>query len=76
MLRRIVRCALALAVASTLAGVAVAAPRNLSIMAPAAPGGGFDQTARAIQAVLQKEKIVATVKVTNVPGGGGTIGLA
>src|SRR5690606_18097497 len=44
--------------------------------APAAPGGGWDQTARSMQAALQDEKISESVQVTNVPGAGGTIGLA
>jgi putative tricarboxylic transport membrane protein len=46
-------------------------------MAPAAPGGGWDGTSRAVQQVLQDEKIAAqTVEVFNRPGAGGTIGLA
>lgn len=49
---------------------------ELKIMAPAAPGGGWDQTARSMQQVLQSEKIVSNVQVLNVPGAGGTIGLA
>jgi putative tricarboxylic transport membrane protein len=53
-----------------------AAPAELSIMAPAGPGGGWDQTARSMQQVLQEAGIVPNVQVTNVPGAGGTIGLA
>ncbi|PTA69573.1 Bug family tripartite tricarboxylate transporter substrate binding protein [Deinococcus arcticus] len=49
---------------------------NLRIMAPASPGGGWDQTSRAIQTVLQGEGIARGVQVFNVPGAGGTIGLA
>lgn len=49
---------------------------NLRIMAPASPGGGWDQTSRAIQTVLQDQNIVKPVQVFNVPGAGGTIGLA
>jgi len=49
---------------------------DYSIMAPAAPGGGWDQTARTMQAALQDEKISGNVQVTNVPGAAGTIGLA
>jgi putative tricarboxylic transport membrane protein len=45
-------------------------------MAPAAPGGGWDQTARSMQEALQSEGISGNVQVTNVPGAGGTIGLA
>jgi putative tricarboxylic transport membrane protein len=49
---------------------------DYKIMAPAAPGGGWDQTARAMQTALQDEKISSNVQVHNVPGAGGTIGLA
>jgi putative tricarboxylic transport membrane protein len=49
---------------------------DYSIIAPASPGGGWDQTARAMQAALQDEGISSTVQVVNVPGAGGTIGLA
>lgn len=49
---------------------------DYSILAPASPGGGWDQTARTMQTVLQKEGIAKRVQVTNVPGAGGTIGLA
>ncbi|MCP2014398.1 putative tricarboxylic transport membrane protein [Deinococcus sp. HSC-46F16] len=49
---------------------------GLRIMAPASPGGGWDQTSRAIQTVLQNQGIVRPVQVYNVPGAGGTIGLA
>jgi putative tricarboxylic transport membrane protein len=49
---------------------------DYTIMAPAAPGGGWDQTARTMQTVLQEEGISGNVQVTNVPGAGGTIGLA
>lgn len=48
----------------------------LQVMAPAAPGGGWDTTARELQRVLQAEGIVSTVEVFNVPGAGGTIGLS
>ncbi|WP_279480462.1 tripartite tricarboxylate transporter substrate binding protein [Aureimonas sp. SK2] len=46
------------------------------IMAPASPGGGWDQTARAMQNVLQETKLASNVQVVNVPGAAGTIGLA
>lgn len=49
---------------------------DYKILAPAAPGGGWDQTARSMQTSLQDEKISGSVQVTNVPGAGGTIGLA
>ncbi len=50
---------------------------TLQIMAPAAPGGGWDTTAREIQRVIGEEQIVSgDVEVFNVEGAGGTIGLA
>jgi putative tricarboxylic transport membrane protein len=49
---------------------------GVRIMAPAAPGGGRDQTARVMQQVLRQTGLVRTVTVENVPGAAGTIGLA
>lgn len=49
---------------------------TLQIMAPASPGGGWDTTAREIQTVLQSGVIDQNVEVFNVPGAGGTVGLA
>ncbi|HEX6119808.1 MAG TPA: tripartite tricarboxylate transporter substrate binding protein [Dongiaceae bacterium] len=49
---------------------------DLKIMAPAKPGGGWDQTARSMQEVMQSAGIVKTVTVENVAGAGGTVGLA
>lgn len=49
---------------------------TLQIMAPAAPGGGWDTTSREIQTVLQGGIIDQSVEVFNVEGAGGTIGLA
>lgn len=65
---------LAAVAAGSLAVPAFAA--DYTIIAPAAPGGGWDQTARTIQTVMQKEGISGNVQVQNVPGAGGTIGLA
>ncbi len=49
---------------------------DYKIIAPANPGGGWDQTARTLQTVMQSEGISGNVQVINVPGAGGTIGLA
>jgi putative tricarboxylic transport membrane protein len=49
---------------------------QLRIIAPAAPGGGWDQTARAMQQALQRAGLVRIAPVENVPGAAGTIGLA
>ncbi len=48
----------------------------IEIMAPAAPGGGWDTTAREMQRVLQEEGIAPAVEVYNVEGAGGTVGIA
>jgi putative tricarboxylic transport membrane protein len=49
---------------------------SLRIVAPAAPGGGWDQTARAMRQALLDVHLVDTVTVENVAGAAGTIGLA
>lgn len=61
--------------ASLLAPAAMAELTELRIMAPAGPGGGWDQTARTIQSTLQSEGLVSNIQVENVAGAGGTIGL-
>jgi putative tricarboxylic transport membrane protein len=49
---------------------------QLRLIAPAAPGGGWDQTARVMQQVLQQSRLVRSAPVENVAGAAGTIGLA
>ena len=64
---------------ATLFAGAMALPAlaaDYTIIAPAGPGGGWDQTARTMQEVLQAEGISGNVQVQNVPGAGGTVGLA
>src|SRR5262245_58570050 len=67
-------------VAAALAVAALTSPvraqMELKIMAPAAPGGGWDQTARAMQQALIAGKLGKSGQVTNVPGAGGSLGLA
>jgi putative tricarboxylic transport membrane protein len=68
-------------IASTILSAALTLPvaalaADYTIMAPAAPGGGWDQTARAMQEALTGAGISGNVQVVNVPGAGGTIGLA
>jgi putative tricarboxylic transport membrane protein len=66
----------AAAVAALLSSTAAFAQMaELKIMAPAAPGGGWDQTARSIQSVMQAENLASNIQVENVGGAGGTIGL-
>ncbi|RJL26619.1 tripartite tricarboxylate transporter substrate binding protein [Bailinhaonella thermotolerans] len=48
--------------------------KALKIMAPASPGGGWDQTSRVAEQAIKTTG--RKVEVYNVPGAGGTIGLA
>lgn len=48
---------------------------NLSLIAPAAAGGGWDTFQRELQQTLRTNGIVNNVQVVNVPGAGGTIGV-
>jgi putative tricarboxylic transport membrane protein len=60
-------------------GDADAAPAALdavNLIAPADPGGGWDQTARALSQVLTEEDLVGSAPVENIGGAGGTVGLA
>ena len=79
MSRRLRQCAavlfLLLALQPIVASSAEPLPR-LRILAPAAPGGGWDTTARAMQTAFMQTGIARNVQVTNIPGAGGTIGLA
>jgi putative tricarboxylic transport membrane protein len=50
--------------------------KDVSIMAPADPGGGWDSTARAMQQALESGVTDKSVEVYNVGGAGGTVGLA
>lgn len=64
-----------------LAALLIAVPtlataQPLVITAPAAPGGGWDQTARSMQRVLVAIEPGASIQVDNVPGAAGTIGLS
>lgn len=50
---------------------------TVEFMVPAAAGGGWDSTARAMQKVIQEENVIdESVEVFNVEGGGGATGLA
>jgi putative tricarboxylic transport membrane protein len=49
---------------------------NLKMMIPANPGGGWDQTGRALAAAMQSAKVVQSVQFDNKGGAAGTIGLA
>jgi putative tricarboxylic transport membrane protein len=61
---------------STGAATAVDTVKDVQIIVPADPGGGWDQTGRAISKVVVDEKLVGSAPVTNIGGAGGTVGLA
>jgi len=65
-----------IASAALFAAPALAELKGLEIIAPASPGGGWDQHARALQQVLQSQNLASNVQVNNIPGAGGTVGLA
>lgn len=72
------RAALMLAIAAagfSVRPVRAQAQGNLTLMAPAKAGGGWDQTARALQEVLVATGGATAVEVENVSGAGGTTGL-
>lgn len=49
---------------------------SVAVIAPADPGGGWDQTARAFGQALSDESLVSSAPVSNIGGAGGTVGLA
>jgi putative tricarboxylic transport membrane protein len=58
------------------AGPAFAQALELKITAPAGAGGGWDGTSRSLQQVMTATGAAKSVQVVNVPGAGGTVGLA
>ncbi|QFZ84739.1 tripartite tricarboxylate transporter substrate binding protein [Variovorax paradoxus] len=75
------RRALLAASVAMLFGLAAApavaqASLDLKIIAPAGPGGGWDSASRSLQQVLTATGAAKNVQVVNVPGAGGTVGLA
>lgn len=78
------------ALQKTLRGVAVAAAlggalvstsamaeiRGLEFIAVSGVGSGLDQTARALQATLEKEKLATRIQVETKPGASGTVGIS
>lgn len=57
-------------------GAGANARAKLTLIAPAAAGGGWDLVARESQQALRSDGIVNNVQVVNVPGAAGTIGLS
>ncbi|WP_157250830.1 Bug family tripartite tricarboxylate transporter substrate binding protein [Nonomuraea typhae] len=66
----------ALSACGNAGGGTGAASGTLKIMAPANAGGGWDQTSRTAEQAIKQAEPSRKVEVYNVPGAGGTIGLA
>jgi putative tricarboxylic transport membrane protein len=62
--------------ATSFSASTLSAQSALKMMIPANPGGGWDQTGRALAAAMQSAKLVSSVQFDNKGGAGGTIGLA
>jgi putative tricarboxylic transport membrane protein len=48
---------------------------SLELFIPAAPGGGWDGTGRAIELAMRADNIIKEFKFEHVPGAGGAVGL-
>lgn len=70
------RRALIVAAAALAVATPASAVDSVKILIAANPGGGWDQTGRALQAAMQSGKIAKRVTVDNRGGAGGTIALA
>jgi putative tricarboxylic transport membrane protein len=64
----------AFALLTLFAGAAAA--QNIKMLVPANPGGGWDQTGRALAQAMQSAGVAKNVRVENRGGAGGTIGIA
>jgi putative tricarboxylic transport membrane protein len=71
-MKQLIKCLVAAAM--LLTGSAFAA-NNMKILVPANPGGGWDQTGRALGDAMQKAKTAKNVRIDNRGGAGGTIGI-
>lgn len=66
----------AVAMAAALPHMAAAQDIDrLQLFVPANPGGGWDQTARVMDAVMRQEGLIGSSIITNAGGAGGTVGL-
>ncbi|MFS3130833.1 Bug family tripartite tricarboxylate transporter substrate binding protein [Nocardioides sp. Bht2] len=65
------------AISGTACGVTRGDPsKDLTMLIPNSPGGGYDQTGRAAVAVMEAEDITGgTFEVTNIMGAGGSVAL-
>lgn len=63
----------AFSIASASAGSAIRS--SMTLIAPAAAGGGWDSFQREMQQAMRVNGLVNNVQVVNIPGAGGNIGL-
>jgi len=61
--------------AAIIAFASAAAAADYKIMAPAGPGGGWDQTGRSLEQAMKASNLVRSVQITNKGGAGGVVGL-
>ncbi|APG87668.1 tricarboxylate transport protein TctC (plasmid) [Sinorhizobium americanum CCGM7] len=69
-------CLTVLAGTAVYPAVSAASDLELTITAPAGAGGGWDSAARSLQEAMMATGEAKSVQVVNVPGAGGTVGLA
>lgn len=72
----VVGLVIAAGISANRSGAGADARTKLTMIAPAAPGGGWDLVAREAQQALRSDGIINNVAVNNIPGAGGTIGLS
>lgn len=68
--------AVTVALSGAFAGSLAAKELELTITAPAGAGGGWDAASRSMQEAMMATGAAKSVQVINVPGAGGTVGLA
>jgi putative tricarboxylic transport membrane protein len=73
--RHLLAAAFAVAAGTAAFSGTAVAMNDLRVIAPASPGGGWDQTARSLADVMTASGATG-ITVENVPGAGGTVGLA
>jgi putative tricarboxylic transport membrane protein len=70
-------CAFILAAVNASQSGSAGGPRaKVTLVAPAAPGGGWDAFARESQQALRTNGVTGNAQVVNIPGAAGTIGLS
>lgn len=75
-MRKMLTFCLAATIAAGTFSPVYAQDLELTITAPAGAGGGWDSASRSLQEVMMATGAAKSVQVVNVPGAGGTVGLA